>query len=125
MRMDVIRELLQKETTMNKKIIMIAICTSALFISTSALAGKWVTGKGETIQAAIESAIFVGEARVRSRTSGCVDGKQRGLKQIEISGVKIWEIQVLTHNHNGSCGIDANAEWAKSVAADLAKAVAK
>ena len=95
-----------------------------LLLSPTVFAGDWKTGQGETIHEAIESAIKVAESYVKSRGKGCVDGRQRGLKKKNIGGTTVWEIQVYVHNQNGSCGIDANAAWAKSVAADLAKAYA-
>lgn len=93
--------------------------------SPNALAGEWIKGYGETVKEAIETAKELAILRIDSKGNGCVDGKTRDLKKETISGEQMWTIEIYTHNHNGSCGIDVNADWIRKHAADLAKAFAK
>lgn len=88
----------------------IAILTLTL-VSAGAHAGEWVKGYGESIREAIETAKDLAEFRISQRGSGCVDGKTRNLKKETIDGEGVWTIEIFTNDHNGSCGIDVNAEW--------------
>lgn len=104
-----------------KKFFSISAITVLLVASPAAFAWTWVQGQGETIDEALTNAVKVAEARVKSRKSGCVDGKQRNLEKKTINETTVWSVEVKVHNQNGSCGIDANKEWVKSTASSLAK----
>lgn len=110
---------------MSKNILLAFAMVVSLFAAPAAFAGDWIKGQGETIQAALESAVKVAEARVKSKGKGCVDGRQRNLEKRDVSGTTVWSVEVYVHNQNGSCGIDANAAWIKSTATELIKSASK
>lgn len=98
---------------MKKKFLNPVSAVLLVLASSGAYAGEWVKGYGESVKEAIETAKDLAEFRISQRGGGCVDGKTRNLKKETIDGDKVWTIEIFTHNHNGSCDIDANADWIK------------
>lgn len=90
---------------MKSKLLAGVISLAFVLVAPSAMAGKWVGGKGDSLTTAIESAKYNAKKRIKKRGSGCVDGKTRNpKKQKDAQGNEYWTIEIYTHNHNGSCG---------------------
>lgn len=89
-----------------KKVIGTIALGGMLAVSATVHAGTWVKGYGETVEKATEAGLKVAKSAVKSRGTGCVDGKTRLAPKEQ----GLWVVEVHYSHHNGSCGKQSSDE---------------